>query len=430
MSTEERVTGTATTDPPSESRPLIGRVEDLHLHFDTNRGVVKALDGVSFDVYEGETLALVGETGCGKTITARSFMQLVPTPPGRYVSGRVLFRTTEDCAGCGGAGCEECFGEGKAFEDLLERSPGEMQQLRGKRISMVFQDPDTALNPSLRIFDQIAESILSHHGEEVMRAAGVASENVNAAMYYVLENQCSNERSVVKSLLSEIPPLRKHKKAIRAELRDRVVEILNDTNIPNPPEVIKKYPHELSGGMKQRVMIAMGLVSKPDLLICDEPTTALDVTIQSRVLDLMNDLKEKYNTSLIYITHDLTLVEDIADRVAVMYAGSIAEIGTVDQVYNNAMHPYTWGLLNSIPNEANLGQELRGIGGSIPDLTQPPTGCRFCTRCPEEMDHCSTTVPPIVEQEPGHRASCHLYPEEQHRVVREAYDPMEETDEH
>ena len=410
MSTRKQATS-GPADPEHRTQSLLARVDDLHLYFDTNRGTVKALDGVSFDIHEGETLALVGETGCGKSITARSFMKLVPTPPGRYPSGEVLFRSEEDCPSCGGAGCSDCHGEGKSFDDLLGYSDDQMQQLRGKRIAMVFQDPDTALNPSIRILDQVAEAILSHHGHEVLEAAGVDPDEFDSASYRLLASQCSNERSLLKHLLTEVPPLRKHKRAIETEIRERVIEILNDTNIPNPSEVVGKYPHELSGGMKQRVMIAIALVSKPDLLVCDEPTTALDVTIQARVLDLMDDLKEKYNTSLLYITHDLTLVEDIADRVAVMYAGSIAEIGSVDQVYGDAKHPYTWGLLDSIPSPEKEGN-LTGIEGSIPDLTNPPVGCRFCTRCPEEMEHCSTEDPPVVEAERGHQVACHLYPEE------------------
>lgn len=391
-------------------RPVLGKVENLHLHFDTKRGVVQALDGVEFDIREGEILSLVGETGCGKTITARSFMQLVPTPPGRYPEGRLLFRSTSDCSICRGEGCDDCFGTGREFENLLEKSQREMQEIRGNRISMIFQDPQTALNPSLTVHNQVAEAILAHHEEEVLQGAGVDLDAVPFPLDRVVRKQASADRSWFDRLVGQIPPLRKHSRAIRRTVRNTAVEILEDTQIPNPGEVLDNYPHELSGGQQQRIMIAMALVSKPDLLIADEATTALDVTTQARILELLSDLQEKYDTSVLYITHDLTLVKQIADRVAVMYAGEIAEIGDVDQVYDRPLHPYTVGLLDSIPTEETVGSRLRGIEGTIPDLTNPPSGCRFCTRCPEELEHCSTVDPELVEEEPGHEVACHLFP--------------------
>ena len=419
----------STASAPSTNGKLIAKVENLKLHFDTKRGVVKALDGVDFEIREGEILSLVGETGCGKTITARSFMQLVPTPPGRYPEGRILFRSQETCDACSGNGCEECFETGQAFENLLAKSQKEMQKLRGDRISMVFQDPQTALNPSLTVREQVAEAILSHQGEDILQKAGVDTQAIGQPIAMLLRAQASADRSLLDKLLGQVPPLRTRAKAIRRTVREESIAILRDTQIPNPREVIDKYPHELSGGMQQRVMIAMGLVSKPDLLIADEATTALDVTTQARILDLLSDLQEDYNTSVLYITHDLTLVNQIADRVAVMYAGSIAEIGSVEQVYADPLHPYTNGLLESIPTEETVGRQLSGIGGTIPDLTNPPKGCRFCTRCPEELEHCATVKPELHDELPGHGVACHLYeshedwastPNESRKAVQES----------
>ena len=411
MSTETdavAATGVSQADAP----PLLAYVDDLSLYFDTKRGVVKALDGVSFELYQGEILALVGETGCGKTITARSFMQLVPTPPGRYPSGRVMMRSTRDCEECGGAGCPACHDTGLAFEDLLAKRQRDMKEYRGKRIAMIFQDPKTALNPALTIKEQVAESILVHQADDVLAEAGVDLESMDEVSQFLLRNETSTERSLVRSLLASVPPLRKHAKAIRGVIRERVIDVLRQTQIPNPREVVDDYPHELSGGQQQRVMIAMALVAKPDLLIADEATTALDVTTQARILELIKELQEEIDMSLLYITHDLNLVSEFVDRVAVMYAGSIAEVGSVAQVYEDPKHPYTIGLINSIPSEARLGMRLQGIPGSIPDLTNPPEGCRFCTRCPDVLDHCCDVDPEVVEVGDDRYVACHLYPED------------------
>lgn len=393
----------------TDEKSVYARIEDLHLHFNTERGTVRALNGVTIDIHEAETFALVGETGCGKTITARSFMQLVPTPPGEYKNGQALVRSDEVCVECYGEGCLECYETGFHFTDVLTKSEREMQNLRGSQIAMVFQDPETALNPSLTIREHVAEAILAHRGDEVLERAGITREEIGGTFYQVLRKYSSTQQSKLVSVLTEIPPLRKHKAEIDDMLEKIIIEILEDTRIPNPDEVIDKYPHELSGGMKQRVMISMALVAQPNLLIADEPTTALDVTTQVRILEMMDDLQEKYNTSLLYITHDLSLVRQIADRVGVMYAGQIAEVGDVEDVYSNPLHPYTQGLLDSIPREEKLDEQLEGISGSIPDLTNPPNGCRFCTRCPEVMDHCSEEQPALIEKEPDHQVACHLY---------------------
>lgn len=394
----------------SDTDSLLAYVKDLHLNFRTDRGTVKALDGVNFDIHKGELLALVGETGCGKTVTARSFMQLVPTPPGHYTEGVARIRSESPCRECSGGGCDACHGTGEEFQDLLEMSDAEIEAVRGDKIAMIFQDPEATLNPSMTIRSHMRESILAHQGESVMREAGIDGEQLNQVSRSLVENYASADSSTLRSYLLSVPPLRQYKRDIRRVVRERSVDLLYQTQIANPEEVLDGYPHELSGGQQQRVMIAMALAAEPDLLIADEPTTALDVTTQSRILELLKDLMDEYDTGLLYITHDLNLVSDIADRVAVMYAGEIAEIGDVKQVYTNPLHPYTRGLINSIPSEERVGRQLREIDGSVPDLTRPPEGCRFCTRCPEELDYCSEEDPPIVEEEPGHRVACHLYP--------------------
>lgn len=401
----------AEANSDTESERLLARVEDLKLHFDTDRGIVKALDGVNFELYSGEIFALVGETGCGKSITARSFMQLVPSPPGYYPGGRVMMRTRETCPECDGEGCEACESTGQSFENLIDVSGPEMERIRGNRIAMIFQDPESTLNPSLTIQSHLAEAILAHQGEDVLREAGVDVAELDPISRRYVREYASADRSTLTGWLGTVPPLRKHREAIKQEVRDRSLELLAQTQVPNPKAVLTDYPHELSGGQLQRIMISMALAAKPDLLIADEATTALDVTTQARILELVGDLQDEYDTGILYITHDLELVNDIADRVGVMYAGSMAEIGDVDRIYGDPKHPYTRGLINSIPSAARVGKKLEGIDGSIPDLTNPPKGCRFCTRCPDEMSHCSEETPPMIDHE-GRRVSCHLYTEE------------------
>lgn len=395
--------------PSTDEKSLLARVDDLRLHFDTDRGVVKALDGVDFEIYQDELFALVGETGCGKTITARSFMQLVPTPPGKYVSGEIRMRSDASCPECDGNGCDRCYETGQEFDDLLTLPDDQMTSFRGERISMIFQDPQSTLNPSLTIRTHMRESILAHHSEDILERAGVDVEEHGSAIRRVVRQQASAERSSLSKIIGNIPPLRSYRKGINEAVDERSIELLSQTQLPNPGEVLSEYPHELSGGQQQRIMIAMALAAEPDLLIADEATTALDVTTQARILSLIKDLQQEYNTGLLYITHDLNLVSEIADRVAVMYAGNIAEMGNVEQIYEHPKHPYTKGLINSVPREDLVGERLEGIEGTIPDLVNPPEGCRFCTRCPEEMEHCSYEDPVNFEIEPGHEVACHLY---------------------
>lgn len=396
----------------STDETLLARVEDLRLYFDTDHGVVKALEGVDFDVYTGEIFALVGETGCGKSITARSFMQLVPMPPGRHPSGRILLRSDRTCGECGGAGCDACLNTGREYEDLLAVSTAEMDRIRGDRIAMIFQDPTETMNPSLTIRSHLAEAILAHRTESVLAEAGIEVADLDPVSRWLVRDRASAERSPWLSYLASVPPFRRHKRAIDRVVEERSLELLGQTQLPNPKAALTNYPHELSGGQLQRVVIAMALAAKPDLLIADEATTALDVTTQADILELVGELQDVYDTGILYITHDLTLVRDIADRVGVMYAGNMAEIGDVEQVYGNPLHPYTRGLLDSIPSGELVGTRLEGIEGSIPDLTNPPSGCRFATRCPEVMDHCSTVVPETMEVEADHQVDCHLYTEQ------------------
>ncbi|NDV19811.1 ATP-binding cassette domain-containing protein [Pseudodesulfovibrio sp. JC047] len=319
------------------TQPLLD-IHKLTTCFSSHQGIAKAVDTVSLSFMQGETLAVVGESGCGKTVLALSILGLIPDPPGRVTEGRILYK---------GA-------------DLLDMTDRELMQVRGNHISMIFQEPMTALNPVFRINDQIAE------------------------------------------------PLRLHQGLTHNEALDKAVDALEKVGIPNPAAIATSYPHELSGGMRQRVMIAMALACHPDLLIADEPTTALDVTIQAQIIDLMNDLKEKNNGSLMLITHDLGVVARMAQRVAVMYSGKIVELATVAPLYANPLHPYTQGLLASVPTLGNT-QRLHAIPGIVPSIFNQPQGCRFHPRCPKAFEKCSQMLPPLFEPEPGHSVRCWLY---------------------
>jgi peptide/nickel transport system ATP-binding protein len=325
--------------PPVRSEPLL-EVADLKTWFFTRDGIVRAVDGVSFHVLPGETLAIVGESGCGKSVTALSVLRLIPSPPGRIVSGNIRF----------------------AGRDLLDLSEAQMRQVRGNEISMIFQEPMTSLNPVLTIGRQISETLTLHQG--LGRAAALA----------------------------------------------RAVDMLRLVHIPEAERRIAEYPHQLSGGMRQRVMIAMALACNPKLLIADEPTTALDVTIQAQILDLMRELKQKIDAAIVLITHDLGVVAEMAQRVVVMYAGKKAEEAPVGPLFRRPLHPYTKGLLNSVPR---LGATLAGeraplaeIPGTVPSLKETITGCPFEARCTFATELCRREMPQFEEKEPGHFAAC------------------------
>lgn len=321
------------------SAPLLS-VEGLRTYFRTPYGLVRAVDGVSFEIKEGETLAVVGESGCGKTITALSVLQLVPEPAGYIAGGRILFKG----------------------EDLLDRTWSEMRPLRGRRISMIFQEPMTSLNPVTTVGNQL---------EETMTVHGVS----------------------------------------RSAARARSLELLERVHLDNPERLLRQYPHQLSGGMRQRVMIAMALANKPDLLIADEPTTALDVTVQAQILELLAELQREMGMAVLLISHDLGIVATMAHHVAVMYAGEIVEHAEAHRLYSNARHPYTQGLFASLPTRQMRGQDLATLEGGVPDPLSWPPGCRFEARCPKRFEPCPSVHPVLGEVAPDQQARCLLYEE-------------------
>jgi len=316
--------------------PALLEVRGLRTLFRGEQGEARAVDGVDFQLQRGRTLGIVGESGCGKSVTALSIMGLVPQPPGRIAAGEVLF-------------------EG---EDLLKSSPQRLRDLRGDKLAMIFQEPMTSLNPAFTVGDQISEAIL------------------------------------------------RHRKVTPGEARAQAIEMLRRVRMPSPERRALDYPHQLSGGMRQRVMIAMALACNPQLLIADEPTTALDVTIQAQILELMRALRAELGTAIILITHDLGVIAELADEVLVMYAGKVIERCAVQRLFSHPQHPYTVGLLGSIPR-LHLDQErLSAIEGFVPDAAALPAGCRFNPRCPFVIEKCREEVPPLVEVAQGHYAAC------------------------
>jgi len=321
-------------------KDLLLEIKDLRINFYTYRGIVKALNGVNLKIYKGEFFGLVGETGCGKSVTASGVLNLVQNP-GKIERGEIIFKG----------------------RDLLKMSKEEIREkIRGKEITMIMQYPVSALNPVINNGDQIAEALIA--------------------------NKNMSER----------------------EAKKRVIELLREVNIPEPEKIVRQYPHQLSGGMAQRVMIAMMLSTEPSLLIADEPTTALDVSIQAQVLSLLKDLISKHKATVLLITHDLSVVAETCDRVGVMYAGDMVEVGEVDQIINNPQHPYTKGLINAIPSDRR--NELVEIRGSVPDLVNPPSGCRFHPRCDYVRDLCKNEKPKALQVEKDHIVACFLYERE------------------
>jgi oligopeptide/dipeptide ABC transporter ATP-binding protein len=389
--------------------PVIAEVRDLKVHFDSKRGKVHAVDGVSFQIRDGEMLGLVGETGCGKSVTGRSFLDLIPQPPATIAGGEVLFRPRvgSSCPGCKGAGCDVCGGTGAETLDLLKLAPSQMRDIRGARIAMIFQDPGKALNPTLTIGDQLAEVFLQHRSASLLEEAGVAPEQ-RGWQANALRRMAHEEDRWLDRRLRRWPPLSGGARRLSDAVAARVAAALAETQIPNPIRVMKAYPHELSGGMRQRVMIAQALACDPDLIIADEPTTALDVTIQARILELIKTLQVRRRTSVLYISHDLSLVRRVCDRVAVMYAGRIAEIGTVAQVFSDPRHPYTQGLLDAVPRAGTRRGQLASIPGSVPELVDPKPGCRFADRCRHVMPQCTGANPVPSPVAPGHQVACFL----------------------
>ncbi|MTW88271.1 ATP-binding cassette domain-containing protein [Virgibacillus dakarensis] len=325
-------------------------VNDLHVTFSTYGGTVKAVRGVNFHLNKGETLAIVGESGCGKSVTSNAIMRLIPDPPGKISGGSILFNG----------------------RDLTKLSDKEMRRIRGVDISMIFQDPMTALNPTLTIGSQLMEGLRQHH-------------------------KISSDHAKKKAL-----------------------EMMDLVGIPNPEERLKQYPHQFSGGMRQRIVIAMALICEPELLIADEPTTALDVTIQAQILELFEKIQAGTGVSIILITHDLGVVAKIADRIAVMYAGKIIEVGTKREIFYEQEHPYTKGLLKSVPRLDLKGEKLTPIDGTPPDLFSPPQGCPFTARCPMAMEVCDKVYPFSSELSDTHHVDCWLQDERAKQLLAEA----------
>ena len=320
--------------------PLL-EIKGLKTHFATDDGILRAVDGVDITINRGETLCVVGESGCGKTVTAMSILQLIAMPPGRIVEGQIIF-------------------EGR---DLVPLTSDELDEVRAKEIGFIFQEPMTSLNPVLTVGEQIAESLRRHEG---------------------LPNKAAFARTV---------------------------EMLNLVQIPNAKARVHDYPHQFSGGMRQRVMIAMALACKPKLVVADEPTTALDVTIQAQILDLLQDMKERFGMAVMLITHAMGVVAETAQRVVVMYAGKVVEEADVDRLFEYPHHPYTQGLIRSIPRidlDSEHKVRLEAIGGTVPNLIDPPPGCRFAPRCRHVMGVCTEKEPLLREVAPGHRMACHL----------------------
>ena len=324
-----------------ETGKTLLEIKNLHVEFSTYGGKVKAVRGVNLSIGQGECIAVVGESGCGKTVTAKSILALLPRAQAKISSGEIIFNNT----------------------DLLKLSEKEIQKIRGNRISMVFQDPMTSLNPTMTIGRQISEVLL------------------------------------------------KHQKISKAEAKEKVIEFMRTVHIANPERRYKEYPDSLSGGLRQRVVIAIAMCLNPELILADEPTTALDVTIQAQILDLMRELQGKFNAAIMLITHDLGIVANMARRVLVFYAGQIIEEGFCDDIFYSPKHPYTWGLLNSIPKiNADGNESLVSIEGAPPDLFAPPAGCAFAVRCDYAMNLCVEKEPPMIAMDSGgaHCAKCWL----------------------
>ena len=316
------------------------RVENLNAWFYTEEGIVKALENVSFSVGRGEILGLVGETGCGKSVTSSCIMRLIPSPPGKIIGGKILF-------------------EG---EDLAQATPERMRQIRGKDIAMIFQDPMSSLNPVFTVGRQVEEAIRVHN-------PGMSA----------------------------------------AQIHERAAEMFKKVNIPDPERSMKRYPHQFSGGMKQRVMIAMALSCNPRMLIADEPTTALDVSIQAQILSRIKELQKDFGSSIMLISHDLGVIATMAQKVAVMYAGSIIEYGSVRQIFEHPLHPYTQGLLGAIPRLDQAQEYLEVIPGALPNLLHLPEGCKFRARCSRATERCARERPTAVEAEAGPEVACYEY---------------------
>lgn len=465
-------------------------VKDLKTQFFIYDGVVKALEDVTFTLNKGEVLGIVGETGCGKSVTAFSIMRLIPDPPGRVISGQIRMGNYDLMRGIDQE-AEIILKKRpkiKHHNKVIRKNEHLYNKIRGRYISMIFQEPMAALNPVYTVENQIIESIYLHGMTKILKVIKSASEHISDLKSFRERGEITGEfNDFVGIELSKIKSLNKGKESLERHLdmlidegtkyaekkekydqmlnhsieidgleerllsnvedqeRDSIISVLTkearksklngltkrlkkkkpdpvisearrealmlleSVNIPNAYQILKNYPHELSGGMLQRVVIAIALANDPQILIADEPTTALDVTIQAQILELLKDLKKNRGTSIILITHDLGVIAEMADRVAVMYAGNVVETAPAMELYHNPKHPYTIGLLQSIPRVDDPSKKLNIIRGTVPNLINPPTGCRFNPRCQFAFDRCFVEVPPTIETSEGHTVACHLF---------------------
>lgn len=376
------------------------KAQNLTTNFYTYEGAVRALDKFSLTIDHGCTYGLVGESGCGKSVTVRSMLRVIQSP-GVIEDGKVLFSEK--------SGAEPI--------DLLALLEEEMEGIRGDSISMIFQEPNAALNPVLTVGYQVAESYLFHRVAEMSKKicdeidAGVSHGLLTPFYRKMLGIAAKHPKSGFLKFCSQVPLLKMWERPLKKEALLRAIDIVGKLGIANPEEIVTRYPHNLSGGMKQRIVIAIALACHPTLLIADEATSNLDVTVQAQILQLLNDLKKESISSILLITHDLGVVAETCEKVGVMYAGTLCETGDVKDVFSNPLHPYTEALLTSVP-KFNQEGELQSIEGSVPNLVHPPSGCRFHPRCPKAMDKCSTVKPELKELIPGHLVACH-YAEQQ-----------------
>lgn len=377
------------------------KAQGLTTNFYTYEGTVKALDSFDFSIDHGCTYGLVGESGCGKSVTVRSMLRVIQAP-GKIEGGKVLFSEKPDAEPV----------------DLLALSEEEMEEVRGDSISMIFQEPNAALNPVLTIGFQVAESFMFHRTGHMGKLicdeidSGARSYGLLTAFYRsMLGLAVKNPKSPFLKMCSRIPFIKHWNKPLKEEALKRAIDIIGQLGIANPEEIVTRYPHNLSGGMKQRIVIAIALACHPTLLIADEATSNLDVTVQAQILQLLNTLKETSISSVLLITHDLGVVAETCEKVGVMYAGTLCESGDVADVFATPLHPYTQALLTSVPKLHQEG-ELQSIEGSVPNLVHPPSGCRFHPRCPKAMEICSSVKPELRELISGHSVACH-YAEQQ-----------------
>jgi len=394
QATKEEIEGRSSIEVGSED--VILQIKGIKTYFYTEEGVVKAVDGVSFDIHQNEMLGLVGETGCGKSVTALTILRLVRAP-GKILEGSIKFKGV----------------------DFLQLSEKEMRDYRGKDITMIFQDPLNSLNPVINVGKQLSEIFFLHQKErlksilDVLKAKRKEKQEEKKELKIELKENIERlseiEKEELKEKIQKLQEATKSEPSLKRVALKESEKMIKAIGIPDAEGILKRYPHELSGGMRQRVMIAMALSCNPALLIADEPTTALDVTIQAQILDLMKDLREKFNTSILLITHDLGIIAEMCDRVAVMYSGNIVEYATALDLFKNPRHPYTQGLISAIPSVEKRDQKLQTIRGMVPNLIYPPSGCRFHPRCDERLEICDKLRPKLHEISDKYFVACHLF---------------------